>query len=157
MYTKRVPMKKILLIYFLIFGYQITNADPNDNVSLISAGFKMGYVFGEHGGFVWGIEISYVNWVVPFVGVGPTLNVDYFNKTLKLHLNAEAVTLAGISVGPTLILKDKNWAMGYNFSFFAGLQHYLFYNFTNMGKVKYDEFGVFFKQPILITGRISAG
>lgn len=150
-------MKKILLICLLIYGIHIAKAHPSDNVSFISAGFKLGYVFGDHGGFVWGIEVSYVNWVVPMVGVGPTLNVDYFNKTLKIHLNAEAVTLVGIAIGPTLLLNNKKWHWGYNFSFFAGLQHYLFYNFTNMGKVKLDEFGIFFKQPILITGRISAG
>jgi len=147
-------MKKILLIIISIFFcYQIASA--NDNVNIISPGIKMGYVFGKYGGFTIGIEVSYVNWVKPFIGIGPTLNIDYFNKTLKFHLNAELVSFAGFSVGPSLILKDKNWRWGYNGSVFVGMHIYLFYNFTNIGKVKFEESGLLFKAPIYITGEVN--
>ena len=90
----------------MIFSIQFAFA--TDNVNIISPGIKLGYVFGKHGGFTVGVEVSYVNWIKPFIGIGPTLNIDYFNKTLKFHLNAELVSFAGFSVGPALIFKDKN-------------------------------------------------
>jgi len=149
LYLLPVSMKKILLIIISIFFcYQIASA--NDNVNIISPGIKMGYVFGKYGGFTIGIEVSYVNWVKPFIGIGPTLNIDYFNKTLKIHLNAEVVSIVGgIAAGPTLVLKHGNWYWGYNFCLFAGLQYYLFFNYTNIYNFKFEEVGAFLKYPLI--------
>lgn len=147
-------MKKLLIIF--LFAFQFVKAA--DNSGIFSPGIKLGYAFGEHGGFICGVELSYVFGLANFVGSGPVLNIDYFNKTLKIHLNAEIVPfIGGFAAGPTLVLKESEWYWGYNFSLFLGLQFYLFYNYTNIYKYKFEETGFLFKAPIFITGKISAG
>ncbi len=141
-------MKKILLIFLFIFAFQFVKA--SDNSGLFSPGIKLGYAFGDHGGFIFGIELSYVFGVANYIGSGPVLNIDYFNKTLKIHLNAEVVSIVGgIAAGPTLVLKHGNWYWGYNFCLFAGLQYYLFFNYTNIYNFKFEEVGAFLKYPLI--------
>lgn len=140
----------------MLFNCSILNAF--DNISFLSPGLKLGYVFGKDGGFVYGFELSYVYWInsapIP-LAAGPVFKIDFFNGTTKTHIGFEALNLVGIGFGPTYISNEKFSGWGFSVIGFGGLLIYPYYNFTSVGGKNFDEVGSYFKLPILTSGRIT--
>jgi hypothetical protein len=145
-----MKFSKLLIIVFLL---NCATLSANDNISFLSPGIKLGYVFGNNGGFVIGFELSYVYWS-QMVAVGPVFNIDSFNGTIKLHFGLEALSIVGVDLGPTLVIKNGQSRWGYSVIGFGGFLIYPYYCYTSIGNNSYDEIGSYFKLPILATGRI---
>jgi hypothetical protein len=129
---------------------------------VFSPGIKLGYNFSAHGGFTYGIELSYVNLVeggvftpLGLLSYGPVLNIDRFNKITRIHLGIEAASLIGVCVGPTLVINDNKFTWGYSVIPFVGLFVYLYYNYTYVEGKRFEEIGTYLKCPILPRGFIN--
>ncbi len=101
------------LMFMSVLQFSETFAQIN-NRYFLNPGIKLGYTFGDHGGFTYGLEISYVQisgYNLAGLSVGPVFNIDFFDGMTRIHLGVEG-TLgqtaagAGLFAGPTLILKD---------------------------------------------------
>jgi hypothetical protein len=116
----------------------------------VNPGIKLGYMFGEKGGFVLGIEISVTYVDLNHAIVGLVFDYDELSKFNKIHLGFEASTLfAGIDVGPTFGWDDDNNYTGFSIIPFGGAFIYPYYNYTFFNKnMSYHEIGSYIKVTI---------
>jgi len=151
-------MKRIFIFQVIVIAMFIgTNSlfAQNDRV-WINPGLKLGYTFGENGGFTWGYELSitfqqetiirYVK--VPYC-IGLVLDVDYCKNITKTHFGAEFASLGGLCVGPTWISEGGKTDLGFSIIAFTGVILYPAYTYTYR-KEKQDihEIGGYLKLPI---------
>jgi hypothetical protein len=54
-----------------------------------SPGFKLGYSFGENGGFVWGLELSVNSYFKRELFACIVFDIDFFEKWTRIHCGAE--------------------------------------------------------------------
>lgn len=70
----------------------------------VSPGVKLGYTFGEGGGFTWGLEFSFTFINDELSSKGFVLDLDYTPTFTKLHLGAQgSYRLVGADIGPTYL------------------------------------------------------
>lgn len=118
-------------------------------------GIKVGYVFGEKGGFIYGAEFSYT--YAPSDGpiTGLVANIDFCRDRLRLHFGAEgSIGIIGIDLGPSLVFEKSKPILAFSFVPFTGLIAYPYYNFTiqSDGNV-FGEVGSYLKFPYRPDGR----
>ena len=147
-------MKKILIsVLFVIsipFSYQTLFAQSSQ---WLNPGIKLGYTFGAHGGFIWGLEVSYT-FVNKSFFWGPLIDVDFCKDRVKTHVGIEGFfLLAGVDIGPTWISEKGKTKLGYSIIPFTGLVIIPYYNLTFIpGKSTLREIGSYLKIPILRAG-----
>ena len=147
-----------ILVVLILANFAFANAQTT--LSIFSPGIKLGYTFGDPGGFTYGVELSYVEMVnhQPYHGLpygfsyGPVFNLDRFDGVTRLHLGFETVLGVGLCIGPTLVIQDGRQHWGYSVIPFIGLIVYPYYNFTSAGDFRFNEVGSYLKFPILPRG-----
>ncbi|SRR5579883_2637773 len=80
-------------------------ATPVFSQPMWSVGGRIGYTFGDRGGFTWGLEASYLPRDKDYV-YGYTLDLTFWPKHTALHAGVEGWYGAGLDIGPTLFWSD---------------------------------------------------
>jgi hypothetical protein len=127
-------------------------AYSQETSTYLNPGFRLGYVFGETGGFTAGIEVSYT-WVNTNLAWGILSSADWCNGRIKIHFGLEAARGVGISIGPTITKNIDTVDYGFTLTPFGGVILYPFYSYTwRVTSASIQEAGVFIKVPILTSG-----
>jgi hypothetical protein len=143
---------KVLLIVLLIgLGNSLAQ------ITYVCPGIKMGYMFGEKGGFVFGIELSVVN----LDNEGPPawgylLDFDIFHNVKRFHFGIEGIVWygVGLDIGPTFVFENEESYTGFSIIPFGGLILDPYYNYTYLfQKGSYHEIGSYLKIPIQASQR----
>ncbi|MDR3667574.1 MAG: hypothetical protein P4L35_12090 [Ignavibacteriaceae bacterium] len=138
--------KKIFLIVLLL-GFSRSFAQD----MYVNPGIKLGYMFGENGGFVIGFELSVTRYDNKTGSIwGLVLDLDETVKMTKLHLGVESSTaFLGLDAGPAFIWQDNKGYWGFSFIPYGGVFLYPYYNFTfNFQNIYYHEIGSYIKFTI---------
>ena len=146
--------RNILLTLFLsCVPFKLLQAQQ----TVFSPGIKLGYTFGEDGGFTYGFEFSYViklegNRDTDIAGlyIGPVFDIDFSKHFQRIHFGLEAGTGPfGVCFGPSFVsVLGEAYQSGYSVIPYAGLLAYPYYNFTKVGEVTFREWGSYFKYHI---------
>jgi len=147
-----------IFLALLLWLFSSQPAASQGTSTYINPGLKLGYTFGENGGFTAGIEISYT-WANTNLAWGVLSSADWCNGLLKIHLGLEAARGVGISIGPSITKKIDTIDYGITVTPFAGFILYPFYSYTwRMTSPNIQEVGAFLKFPIQTSGeRIKFG
>ncbi len=122
-------------------------------VSYLSPGIKIGYRFGDNGGFVVGAEVSVTRWWTGAF-VGGVASVDYCNKIFSTHLAVEAGTwIVGFTIGPALGIRNDSLSLGYYACAYTGAFLMPYYGRLHLPATgDMNEAGLFLKLPIQVSG-----
>ncbi len=142
-----------LIILCLIFSLSEVNSQ---NATYINPGIKLGYAFGDNGGFVFGLEISIVEHSGSDFVYGFVLSFDHINDAAIFHAGFEATGawLIGIEVGPSFMLKNGEKSYGFGITPYAGFILMPYMNiswFSN--KQSFFQFGSYIKIPLQLRGK----
>lgn len=103
----------ILISFFFLYSF----LHSQDRL-LFSPGVKFGYAFGQGGGSIYGLEISFMvdpDISNPHNSYGAVVTYEITRNENRLHLGAQVNfskykhiwEIAGIEIGPTYIFKDN--------------------------------------------------
>ncbi|HTY09300.1 MAG TPA: hypothetical protein VMF29_09065 [Candidatus Edwardsbacteria bacterium] len=143
-------MKRLVLIAVIIAlaaGAAIAEEVP----VWVSAGLKLGHIFGKGGGFTWGVEASVVGWVADQrVPLGLVCDYDFCHGRERLHLGLEGCwTAFGADVGPTWSLGKDSTSVGLTVTPFLSLAiPILYYSETYYAQRSVPELGCYLKLPV---------
>ena len=145
---------KLIIISILLFvnlGY----SQPPDNFYFFNPGIKLGYTFGQNGGFSYGFEMSFIKTgdklIEPKYGV--VVGIDRVNDVAKYHFGLQYLGgIIGGEVGPSIIVRDGNINYGFQFTpFLASIIIIPFYSYTFvLNNNDFHEIGSFIKLPFQI-------
>jgi len=133
----------------------VGNSQPINHFYFINPGAKVGYAFGENGGFTYGFELSYVRtgptWIEGKYGV--VLNVDRLNELIKYHIGVEYIggAIMGGELGPSIIVRNGEIDYGIQATPFLSIFLIPYYSHTivfNGNDI--NEVGLFIKLPFQI-------
>jgi len=125
--------------------------------TFLNPGIKLGYTFGDNGGFTYGAEISYVWMIRPEhssgagASIGPVLDIDFLPRMSRIHLGIETayavggLVAVGVCGGPTILFKDGDDYWGYSVIPFIGALMYPYFNYTSVGELRSTEVGGYLK------------
>lgn len=124
-----------------------------ERVDYFSPGLRIGYRFGDNGGFVVGAEVSVTRWWIGAF-VGGVASVDYCNHTFSTHLGAEAGTwIVGFTIGPAVGFKNDSLSLGYYACAYTGAVVMPYYSRLHLPATgDMNEAGLFLKLPVQIGG-----
>jgi len=148
--------KFIFQVFVIMLFFDTGLLFSQDERIWFNPGMKIGYTFGENGGFTWGYEMSITyqqaktigNIKIPYY-TGLVIDIDYCNDIKKIHLGAEFASVAGICIGPTWITENGKTEVGFSIIPYTGLFLYPYYSFTYRSeKPNIHEIGGYLKLPI---------
>lgn len=121
--------------------------------TFISPGVKVGYLFGDKGGLVTGIEISVVKWADGNYR-GVVFDVDALNDITSYHVGAEfGQKLGGVSIGPVIRSGKVTTDFGLRVTPYSGLIVIPYYNFQLFcDRQTTHEIGAYVKFPFSKSG-----
>jgi hypothetical protein len=126
-------MKKLYLTFIFIFlVLNISKTKAAEPYYFYSPGVRLGYQFGDNGGFVYGFEFSIVKTESYYPTLGGKLSIDFCKGNTKLHLGGLVAYIAGIDIGPTIYFSDKKTNFGYSVGLYGLVFIMPFYEYTKM-------------------------
>jgi len=145
---------KFVFRVFLLLAIMIFSKVIAQDRWFINPGIKLGYAFGENGGFISGLEISVTN--VPDARrpiLGACVSIEQTNSTTFVHCALEASGLVGISLGPTIVVSEGDHRLGIGGTVFGGLVVMPYYRLTYIPNWSVlNEVGSFIKIPLKLSG-----
>lgn len=153
---------KYIIVICICFLFQLNKSIAADPTICLNPGVKLGYQFGENGGFVYGFEVSLTNTfiqrfnsqLVPgtYLSYGILFNIDYCKNNTKIHCGVQFSSLPlGFDIGPTFYIKDNKSSSGYSvclFSFIGVLPYYEYTRIFDEQNTSFSQTGVFMKLPL---------
>lgn len=134
------------------------NLFSQGNSVFLNPGIKLGYTYGENGGFTYGFELSVTSNVLPdepTLCYGVVFDIDFNKHWTKIHFGAEGnlITL-GLDIGPTLLIQNGTTTLGFSIIPYCGALLYLYYNYSYFGKnmLAMSELGMYLKYHTPIIG-----
>ncbi len=139
---------------FLILLVTMVSKDTAQDRWFINPGFKLGYAFGQNGGFISGWEVSITN--LPDAKrpiLGACVSIEHIKSVTVVHCAVEASSIFGISLGPTIIVSDDSHAWGIGATLFGGVVVMPYYRVTYIPNWStLNEVGSFIKIPLKFAG-----
>ena len=133
-------MKRFLAIVLLILAPGLTAWSGDTAPWFVGPGIRLGYVFGENGGFSFGWELSVFTWTRwdPKGDrdgvVGIVFDMDRCRSTTKFHVGIEgSQRFVGMSIGPTFITRDKERFLGFTATAYGWYIFLPYYSYTFVG------------------------
>ncbi|MDB5032913.1 MAG: hypothetical protein JWQ98_154 [Chlorobi bacterium] len=153
-------MRTITLAGVLLVALAFHGAVVSAQAIFVNPGVKLGYTFGDKGGFTVGGEISVTTLPVNasyFLGGLVGLDYCFGAHRTKAHLGLEAGALGvGVDVGPSWVSQVGKSDMGITISPFIGLVLYPYYSTTLMFHGDdIHELGLWGKWPIPVVNNIN--
>lgn len=147
----------VTTFFVLLMVVQSPKVYAGDPQIYINPGIKLGYTFGDDGGFTYGFELSITtnfknqqtsNWY------GVVVDVDFCKDWTRLHTGIEASSIGvGCDVGPSFLFRNDTVSYGVSFIPFIGIIVYPYYNFSFFDNgFASHELGSYFKVGGLISG-----
>ncbi len=122
-------MKKIFLLSFFAISF---HSSCESELIFVCPGLKIGYTFGNQGGFTLGYEVSIV--IVSLTTdsrYGIVYDYDIFRDNAKYHIGLEYMyRVGGIDIGPTFFRSPSLNKTGFTVIPFGGMFVLPYYNFT---------------------------
>jgi hypothetical protein len=148
-------MRKAAFFTAILLGLAPGEILSQERWVTINPGVKIGYVFGENGGWHSGFEVSLVSWnTAPYnFYYGYLIEVEEFRGTTMIHLGVEGGSIGGASIGPSLLLRDGASDVGLTTTFYAGPYVIPFVSYTL--PVRFEprlEAGTYAKLPFTLSG-----
>ncbi len=153
-------MEKRILAFLLLAGwFSGSTTFAQNTTTFLSPGVKLGYTFGDNGGFTYGFEVSFV-WMdrsVHNIGnsMGPVFDIDFWPGATRLHLGLELVKYdnrsgiaSGACFGPSIVFKESQPHFGVSFIPFFGALAYPYFNYTRVNDFTFLETGLYGKAHI---------
>jgi hypothetical protein len=152
-------MKRSLAVLLLLVASELVAWARDPDPWFISPGIKLGYAFGEKGGFSFGWEVSVFTWTRwdPDGSrdgvVGVVFDMDRCRSTTKFHIGIEgSQRLVGVSIGPTFITQDQERFFGFTATVYSWYVLYPYFSYTYVGGgTDVGEVGAYLKLPIPLT------
>jgi hypothetical protein len=155
----RLPISAIAAaILILVTGTRAAHADSDNlfaDAIMVSPGIKVGYTFGDGGGFTFGAEVTVMQGTGPELSAilahGPALNLGWSRGgTFHLRAGWQLVSwLVGIEGGPALIWRDGQARFGFGVTPWIGGIVVPYYTYTFVpGARSFDEAGMYLKLPL---------
>jgi len=118
-----------------------------------SVGPKLGYTYGEGGGFTWGFEASYFPNPIFDLSSHPlwgfTADLTFWKNYTSFHIGIEGSEMIGVDVGPTLFYSEKSLQAGVSLIPFAGILFIGYYEFAwPFFQTPFQTIGGYLKIPI---------
>lgn len=139
-----------ILLTLISFSTNNLKADGKGNSIYLNPGVKLGYQFGENGGFVYGFEVSvttYTKSSFPLPGV--VFNIDRCKGKTKIHLGAQTSLMLGMELGPTLYIDNDKQYWGVSTTIFGFVFAIPYYEYTYLFDTNnLHQIGLFGKVPI---------
>jgi hypothetical protein len=136
-------------------GAFLPDQNPFDGYVWINPGVKLGYTFGEGGGFTYGGELSVI---IPtgteastVLAAGPVLNLTWTHRgTFNGRLGAQIVSwLWGIEAGPALVRDRSGRHFGFGVTPWVGAIVVPYWTYTVVaGSSNLNEWGLYGKLPL---------
>ena len=125
----------------------------------VSPGLRLGYRFGDDGGFFLGVECSFMHmfqWSPSMHAVGAVVSVDGFAPGLRFQIGAQySAGIAGTALGYSYLQKEGKSEHGYFGSLytFIGIMPYLaFEEYPDRQDGPDIEAGALLKAPLKVYG-----
>ncbi len=143
-------MKKAYPVFLFILLGLAASASAQ---TFISPGVKIGYVFGEKGGLVTGVELSVVKWTTGSYR-GIVLALDAINDVTSYHIGAElGQGPVGVCIGPVIRSGKGATDVGLRVTPYGGLLLIPYYNFQLFrGWQTTQDIGAYVKLPFNSSG-----
>jgi hypothetical protein len=129
--------------------------NPLADAIVVSPGIKVGYTFGDGGGFTYGAEITVMRGtgteLSAIVAHGAALNLGWSRGgTFQLRAGWQVVSwLVGIEAGPALVWRDGQARFGAGVTPWLGAIAVPYYTYTFMpGVPDIREAGIYLKLPL---------
>lgn len=151
----RAPGLALVVALVLSLGREAAALDnPFPTSAVISPGIKLGYTFGDDGGFTWGFELTALFRTGPDLGVvlahGPAFNLT-FGPVFHLRAGWEIVSWGlGLEAGPELVRGKDGSRFGFGVTPWLGaffVAPYYTHTFVLDGE-PVDEAGTYLKLPL---------
>lgn len=148
-------IKKLYLVFLCFIALiNITKAESPE--ILIRPGLKVGYQFGENGGFVYGFELGVINYVTDLNTqkhlFGILSSLDFCNENSKLHFGLElSAGSIAFEIGPTFYYFEEEVYNGLTFGVNSLLIITPYLEYTKIFKnnqLSFLQTGAFLKVPI---------
>ncbi len=156
-FTKAMKTLFATALVVLMTMVHSPKAYSGDAWVFINPGFKLGYTFGEQGGFTYGFELSVTTDIIKNQSggrIGVVFDVDACKDWTRIHTGIEAsAVIVGCDIGPSFLFRNDTVSYGFSFIPFAGILLYPYYNFSYFEDgFSTHEIGSYFKLPIRISG-----
>ncbi len=141
-------MKKIFFILILISCIS-SNSFAYERGVNFSFGIKLAHQSGENGGFLYGIEVSTLTNINPYLLFGFVLDYDFCKGKTFIHPGLEFATLyGGIEIGPTFVSENiQKFQRAWTANIYTGAMIYPFYGITyypGLDSIT-QQYGIYFK------------
>ena len=159
----KIMIKYLIIILFVVFV-------PNfkaQSIITISPGIKLGYAFGNEGGFVFGLEGSIMvdqnNHNPNRYRYGLVVSIETINDERRIHVGGQVnfsggYSLFGVEVGPTFLIEESKRAVGLSITPYLGgfIIPYFRVNVFPQKDIQ-TEIGTFLKLHLPVQGQYSLG
>ena len=154
----RLPASAAAAAILILVTATAARADlenPIADAFVVSPGIKVGYTFGDGGGFTWGAEVTVMRGtgidLSAIVAHGAALNVGWSHRgTFQLRAGWQVVSwLVGVEAGPALVWRDGQARLGFGVTPWVGIITVPYYTYTFMpGGPNIRETGIYLKLPV---------
>lgn len=140
----------------IVIGANIA-ISQNETRTFANIGVKVGYVLGDNGGMIYGVEASYSSMTMydhAATARGFVTSIESFKSQILFHVGGEYYyDVIGIEWGPTFIIAGKESDMTHRATVYSWLVAIPYYSYTFQNK--YDamkEIGGYLKYSQQVTG-----
>ncbi|NLT50434.1 MAG: hypothetical protein GXX85_05905 [Ignavibacteria bacterium] len=140
-------MKKI---YYVILTVLLLNFLPVQAQGFsVNPGIKLGYIFGEQGGFVFGVEMSFMHMFDQGPSAGIVLSADLLKGKQIYHIGIQGSYIAGIDIGPSFYVTKDECTLGLGTTIYTGFIIMPYFTINSFpDKPKQIQLGSYLKLPI---------
>lgn len=152
----RLPASAVAAAILILVTATRAHADDNpfSGATMVSPGIKVGYTFGDGGGFTWGAEVTVMRGtgadLSAILAHGPALNLGWSRGTFQLRAGWQLVSwLVGVEAGPALVWRDGQARFGVGVTPWLGGIVVPYYTYTFLpGASNLREAGIYLKLPL---------
>lgn len=148
----------LVVLMMLAYTPNVCASEPR---VYLNPGFKLGYTFGEHGGFTYGFEVSMTTHLSnnsEALLIGVVIDADFCKDWARLHTGVEvSAAVVGCDVGPSFLFRHDTVSYGISFIPYAGFVLYPYFHFSTFDTgFTTHEVGSYFKVSKMIYGETSS-
>lgn len=124
---------KYIIVICICFLLQLNKSKAAEPYYFYNPGIRLGYQFGENGGFVYGLELIILKKIEAYYpSIGGKVSIDFCKGNTKLHLGAQAAYILGLDFGPTIYFSENKINFGYTASIYGLVILMPYYEYTKL-------------------------
>ena len=142
---------KYIICLFACLLFKIIDVKAAEPYYFYNPGIRLGYQFGNNGGFVYGLEFSIMKTIVDYPSFGGKVSIDFCKDNTKLQLGAQVSHILGLYIGPTFYFSENKTNFGYSVGLYGTVVILPFYEYTKIfdeNNFSISQTGVFLVLPV---------